>query len=491
MILASFLAALGFFLIVGMSSFVRSRGTTADYYLASGVVHPALVGVSAFATNNSGYMFIGVIGFTYTSGLAATWLMVGWIVGDLLGSLAVHRQLKLRALQSGELSFGGLLACWGGREHRTVRILGAVLTIVFLGAYAAAQLSAGGKALQSIFGWNAHTGAVLVALIVVLYCLAGGLRASIWTDLAQAAVMLLAMGVLLWAAVDGLGGLGASLDRLRAIPGHMNWFPDDLLIPGFSGAALFAVGWLFAGLSAIGQPHLMIRFMALDDPERLAHARIWYYTLFAIFYAMATGVGLLARVYLPELASLDPELALPTMALQLLPALVVGVVLAGIFAATMSTADSLVLSCSASFTHDLAPRSTRSLWISKAVTLTVTAFALAISIAGPSSVFTLVILSWSTLASVFAPLVVVYARGGRPSQALAVTMMILSPLVALLWRYFGLHEHIYEGMPGILTGLLVYYVGARLGSAPADENAALHGAANKLASDQRSESKVC
>ena len=457
-VIASFLSFLLLFLLVGISSLYRSRGTPADYYLASSAVHPALVGLSAVATNNSGYMFIGVIGYTYATGLASVWLMIGWIAGDLLGSLMVHRQLRRATGHTGEVTFPGVVARWTGLRQRWLRLVAGVLTILFLGAYAAAQLSAGGKALHAMFGWNTSSGAVLVASIVVVYCLAGGIRASIWTDAAQSFVMLVAMGAMLYAAVDGLGGLQASWSRLEAIPGFMNWFPQDLIVPGAGGMALFAAGWMFAGLSAIGQPHIAVRFMALDRGERITQARVWYYGFFVIFYAMATGVGLLSRIYLPELATLDPELALPPMAQQLLPPLLVGLILAGIFAATMSTADSLVLSCSASLTNDLTPRPIHSTLAAKAATFAVTALALGIAVAETQSVFALVILAWSTLASAFVPLLIVYVRGHRPAEAHALLMMLVGVAMALAWRAIGLHEQIYEGFPGIVVGLLVFYV---------------------------------
>lgn len=462
MILGSFLFFLVLVTGVGLASMARSRGTVDDYYLASRAVPPSLVGLSAVATNNSGYMFIGVIGFTYTNGLSAAWLMVGWIVGDLLGSLLVLRELRIATERTGEVSFAGVVARWGGQHLPILRVVIALTTVVFLGAYAAAQLSAGGKALQSMFGWNVHAGALMVALVVAAYCLAGGIRASIWTDVVQSAVMLLSMGLLLAEAIRTLGGPAEAYAALAAVPGFLAWFPPGLGVPGLAGMLLFVVGWLFAGLSVLGQPHIMVRFMSLDTPTHLTQARTWYYLFFTVFYALATGVGLLARIHLPALAALDPELALPELASLLLHPVLVGLVLAGIFAATMSTADSLVLSCSSSLTHDLTPASWHSLWWSKAATLGVVALALAIAVTGPTSVFTLVILAWSTLGSAFGPLMIVYALRGRPSQPLALTMIATGPLVALAWRALGWHAHYYEGMPGMLAGLVVYGVGRRL-----------------------------
>lgn len=458
MMLASFLFFMALFLGIGLVSVAWSRGTRRDYYLADHDVHPALVGLSAVATNNSGYMFIGVIGYTYLAGLAAVWLMVGWIVGDLLASLVVHRHLRERTERLDEVTFAGVLSRWHGTDFRRYRRLAAVVTVVFLGAYAAAQLSAGGKALHALFGWRPESGAVLGSIIVVAYCYAGGIRASIWTDAAQSAVMMVAMVLLLVVATQALGGSAAAWAHMQRIEGFADLVPDHLLVPGTTGLALFIVGWLFAGLSVVGQPHIMIRFMALDRVDRLWEARVWYYVYFTGFYAAATAVGMLARLHLPALQHFDPELALPTMALHLLSPALVGLVLAGIFAATMSTADSLILSCAASLTHDLLPRRLESGWEIKGATLAVTGIALGIALAGTQSVFSLVILSWSVLASAFGPPLIVYVAGGRPREGEAIAMTVVGVAVALLWRYLGYHEVVYEGMPGMLAGIATYGV---------------------------------
>ena len=455
MIVASFLFFLILFLGIGLASALRARGSRTDYYLASREVSPWLAALSAVATNNSGYMFIGVIGFTYATGLPAIWLMVGWILGDFCASLFIHGHLREAAGRTNQGSFAAVLATWTGDNFATWRRIAAVIMVLFLGAYSAAQISAGGKALQGVLGWNPETGAVVVAAMILAYSSAGGLRASIWTDAAQSLVMLAAMSVLFAVGVMELGGPAATVEQLRTVPGFLDWFPDDLLFPGALGMGLFVLGWMFAGFSVVGQPHVMVRFMALDNPHHMWRARVWYYGYFTLFYALATGVGLLSRLYLPELGSYDPELALPNMALQLLPEIFVGMILAGIFAATMSTADSLVLSCSAALTHDLLPRRLENPWQMKGATALVTALALAIALGEPRSVFSLVILAWSTLASAFAPLLTMYALGRRISEGGAILAMVLGAATALIWRYLDWHGDVYEGLPGILAGLLV------------------------------------
>lgn len=455
MIELSFILFLLFFVGVGLSSAWYAKRSRNDYYLASRSVSPWLTGLSAVATNNSGYMFIGVIGFTYTTGLAAVWLMVGWIVGDFIGSLLIHRKLRQATERTNEASFAAVLAHWNGEEFRLWRRIAAIVMLMFLGAYAAAQISAGGKALQGVLGWNPATGAVVVAAMILAYSVAGGIRASIWTDAAQSIVMLAAMSLLFIVGVLGQGGVSVAIDKMTAVPGFLDLFPSSLLFPGALGMGLFVLGWMFAGFSVIGQPHVMVRFMALDDTANLVRARVWYYGYFTAFYALATGVGMLSRLYLPELGDMDPELALPTMALELLPAIFVGMILAGIFAATMSTADSLVLSCSAAITHDLLPERTDSTLHAKLATAAVTVLALLIAMSETQSVFQLVILSWSTLASAFAPLLTIYAFSRRISEAGAIAAMAVGITTAIGWRLLDWHTMVYEGMPGILAGTTV------------------------------------
>lgn len=459
MILTSFLVVLVTFLAIGLASVRHATGERNDYYLASRAVSPWLVGLSAVATNNSGYMFIGVIGYTYQMGLASIWLMIGWILGDFIGSLFVHRRLRRATSQTNEASYVSVLAKWNGEGFTTWQRLGAVVMILFLIAYAAAQISAGGKALQGVLGFDPRLGAIAVATVVIAYSIAGGIRASIWTDAAQSFVMLAAMSTMLVMGILGLGGVSGTIDKWQAIPQFLNLFPGDLLLAGAAGIGLFVVGWMFAGFSVVGQPHVMVRFMALKDERQMVQARVWYYSYFVVFYLLATGVGMLSRVYLPDLAAIDPELALPKMAVELLPPVLVGFVLAGIFAATMSTADSLVLSCSAAITHDLAPSRLESPVLLKTATALVTVVALGLALSESQSVFDLVILSWSTLACAFAPLLVLYAAGRQVTERVAILLMVVGVATALLWRFgLGFHSSVYEGLPGIMLPLLIGWV---------------------------------
>lgn len=453
----SFIIFLGMFALVGVSSVLRSRGTKKDYYLASSSIPPSLVGLSAVATNNSGYMFIGVIGYTYATGFAAVWLMAGWILGDFLGSIFIHRKLREATQRTGEVSFAGVLSKWNGKQNLLLQRTIAFISLVFLLSYASAQLVAGSKALHVLFGWPNWAGATIGAVLVVLYCFSGGIRASIWTDGAQSVVMMLAMATLLIIGVYSFGGMEKTIAEMGKVDGFLDLFPENLLLPGISGGILFAVGWAFAGISVIGQPHVMVRFMTLSDTGKMRRARVWYYTWFTLFYVMSTGVGMLSRIYLQDPGSFDPELALPTMAVELLPPYLVGLVLAGIFAATMSTADSLVLSCSSALTHDLIPHKIEKPSLLKAGTAVITFAALGMALLNKQSVFSLVIMSWSGLASAFGPLLIYLSLGGKPGRIRAMLAIFTGLAVALGWRILGWETTIYEGMPGILIGLAILY----------------------------------
>ena len=455
MTIASFVFFLLMFAVIGGLSSLRRKSTTEDYLVAGRNMPPWLAGLSAVATNNSGYMFIGMIGLTYSTGLSSIWLMIGWIIGDLAASLLIMKKVRIATETHDVHSFGGLLAQWHHTDYNLLRRVSGVLTIMFLGAYAAAQFTAGSKALHVLFGWDLSTGAIIGAGLVLLYSYSGGIRASIWTDAAQSFVMLASMLMLMWVAADSIGTPAHIWHQLSQVaPGYTDWFPGS----SWLGAILFVAGWMFAGFGVAGQPHIVIRYMTLDHPDNIGRFRWYYYAWFIAFYLSTIVVGLLARLILPATGSFDAELALPTISQQLLPGVLVGLMLAGLFAATMSTADSLILSCSASLTRDLLPEHKSGYRVTKLATAGVVLVALALSLSGNKSVFALVLIAWGLLSAAFVPLMTVYALGKQPSEKLALAMMGSGVTAFLLWREMGLSHLTYEVMPAMLVGLGIFYV---------------------------------
>lgn len=463
MILTSFIIFLLIFVFIGVYSSTRAKSSNSDYLLAGKSVSPWLAGLSAVATNNSGYMFIGMIGYTYISGIQSIWVLIAWFAGDLVSSMYVHRKLRAGIDGKNILSFGGAISHWDRMERPKLRKVIGVLTVLFLGAYAAAQLNAGSKALHVLFGWNYNTGALIGAMIVFAYCLSGGIRASIWTDAAQSIVMMIAMGVLCWVGISNSGGFSSFLEKLNNVsPHYLDFFPNDLVIDNAFGMGLFVFGWFMAGMGVIGQPHIMIRFMTVESSEKIESTKRYYYFWYLIFCALTFIVGLSARLIFPEIGGFDKELVLPMMGQKLLPEFMVGVILAGIFAATMSTADSQILSCSAAITRDLFPNKKEKVFFTKLATGVVTLIALSIAIFGGKSVFSLVLVSWSILAATLGPLLLLNVFDRPFSEWQGILMILVSILVTCLWRYWGLNSQVYEVAPGVLASFLTYFVSQKL-----------------------------
>ena len=276
--------------------------------------------------------------------------------------------------------------------------------------------------------------------------------------------MFVSMGALVTVALVEVGGFGELWRRLAAEDAALTtWFGDSRF-----GFAMFFVGWIAAGFGVVGQPHVMVRYMTIADEEGLSTARWVYLSWFALFSAACVLVGLAARVIVPPSLVSDAEMAFPLVADNLLPGVMVGLMLAGLFAATISTADSQVLCCSAAVSQDLIPSLKSSYRAVKIATLCVTAIALVIAllvthVPSFNSVFQQVVFAWSALAGSLGPLMVVRVLGRRVDTGLGLAMIAGGFLAVIVWRFvLRFHGDIYDALPGMLAGALVYLIGAPL-----------------------------
>ena len=451
-ILISFIFFLLLFTVVGLYASSKKQDSTRDYLLADRKVNAWMVALSALSTGQSGFLFTGQAGYAYTQGISAIWLAIGWAIGDYLAWLLVFKKLRITSETSNTETVPAFLA-QKQPGYRWIAIIAALITIFFLGTYAAAQLLAGSKALNSLFGWNYAWGIIIGAVIVVVYCFSGGIRASIWTDSVQTIVMIGALLMLL-VVILATSGVGDIYGNLRQIdPNLIRLFPSDL--PW--GFLPFFIGWLIAGFGAVGQPHIVVRAMAIDSAENMGKARDIRTICGFITAFTAIFIGLAARVFLPDLN--DPELALLDLSQSLLPGILVGVILAGLFAATISTADSQILSCSAALTQDLFPGLAKSYRFAKIGTLIVTAIVLVIALINNDSVFGLITFAWSILASGLGVLLIVRSLERPVSTPVAIAMMLVGIAVSLWWK-LGLEYSgaVYEVFPGMAAGFLVYAI---------------------------------
>ena len=446
-ILLSFLLFLGFFAGVGLASMRVKQDTTDDYLVAGRGMHPALAALSAVSTWNSGYMFIGFIGFIYLLGYSAIWIGLISTVGQLVAWAWLYKFIQKEGNERGLRSLSSLVAEKAGAPEAK---LAAVLSVFFLAIYAAAQLTAGGKALFVMLGWPELVGILIGFVLVVAYCYAGGIRASIWTDAAQSCVMIVGSVILCWVALGKVGGFSGMHSELEGQSSLLvNIWPSDISL----GISLYFLAFFLGGLGVAGQPQVVSRVMTLKSDEDRKQAMIWFFVWQTPFIALMFIVGLASRVLFTD-GNFDAELGLPTLAMDTLPALGVGMILASIFAATMSTADSQVLACTAAITDDIKPEWRDDHKTTKKVTLYVAAAATMISIAGlyipgGDSVFTLVVLAVYGLGGIFVPLLIIRWMGYKPDTFHSIVMMISAFTGVIVWTVLGLAEDVFPSVPGV------------------------------------------
>ncbi len=454
-ILYSFIGFLALFLFVGLLSVRKRKQSVDDYLLASRDINPAFVGLSGAATTASGFGFTGIIGFGYVMGLSGAWFVFGIILGSFIALSLTARRFRCYSQRRKCVSFSEYLTSGMVLKSRLLPLLIALATVVAVILYATAQLTAGSKALHVLFGWHYNVGAILGAAMVLIYCWAGGIRASIWTDVVQIIVMYAAMTILMVVALAQIGGFEALYDQLHSIdPNLVSIWPANNPM----GPLLFILGCVSVGVSFIGFPHVMVRFMTLKNPKDTARAIGWFELSYGAFYITAYIVALCTRVLVDASNGFDNELALVQLSLDLLPDILVGVILAGIFAGTISTADSLVLSCTATLSCDVFSKHRNSYVFLKGCTLAATAIALFIAIIGSKSVFDLVLFVVAIMGAGFAPLFFVRVMKWPIGEMTALLMIVGGLSTSVLWRLQGLHKYVFDSFPGIVVAVVIYGV---------------------------------
>ena len=455
-LIGSFILFMTAFAGIGLASMLVKEDTTDDYLVAGRGMHPALAALSAVSTWNSGYMFIGFIGFTFTMGYSIVWIAFGSMAGQIVAWIWLYKFIQESANERGLRSLSSLVSeATGSPEAK----LAAILSILFLSVYAAAQLTSGGKALYVMLGWSEAIGILIGFVLVVAYCYAGGIRASIWTDAAQSSVMIIGSTLLCWVALGEIGGFSGLHSGLEAQNANLTSIvPADL---GF-GVTLWAFAFFLGGLSVAGQPQVVTRVMTLGSDKDRKTAMLWFFAWQTPFLLIMTVIGLSSRVVFTG-SDFDPELGLPMLAMETLGPFWVGLILASIFAATMSTADSQVLACTAAFTDDVIPEISQDHKKTKSVTLGVAAFATAISIfglyvPGGDSVFSLVVLAVYGLGSIFVPILIIRWAKYEPDTTHTIAMMVAALTGVIVWRLMGLNDEVFESIPGMGAAFLTHFV---------------------------------
>ena len=450
---------------VGISSVMVKQDTTDDYLVAGRGMHPALAALSAVSTWNSGYMFIGFIGFTYTVGYSVIWLGLVSTIGQVFAWVWLYKFIQNEGKERGIRSLSSLVAEKAGAPEAK---LAAILSVLFLSIYAAAQLTSGGKALFVMMELPVIIGILIGFVLVVAYCYAGGIRASIWTDAVQSCVMVIGSIILCWIAIKEVGGFSGLNAGLEAQSANLtSFFPTDLKF----GVSLWIFAFFLGGLGVAGQPQVVSRVMTLGSDSDRKQAMIWFFVWQTPFIILMLLIGFASRVLFTD-PGFDAEFGLPMMAMTTMPAIGVGMILASIFAATMSTADSQVLACTAAITDDIKPEWRENHKTTKKVTLIVAAFATLISIAGlyipgGDNVFKLVVLAVYGLGAIFIPLLTIRWMGYKPDSTHSLIMMISAFVGVIIWTMLppllGLDsisgaDGIFPSVPGMSAAFIAHFI---------------------------------
>ena len=457
-LLLSFLLFMGIFAGVGLASMFVKQDTTDDYLVAGRGMHPALAALSAVSTWNSGYMFIGFIGFIFIQGYSGLWIGLVSTLGQAVAWIWIYKFIQKEGSERGVRSLSSLVSKTAGAPEAK---LAGVLSVFFLAIYAAAQLVAGGVALRTMLGWSEVLGILIGFVLVVAYCYAGGIRASIWTDAAQSCVMIVGSSILCYVAVAEVGGLSGLHGTLKDIdPGMVNLFPADLTF----GVTLWIGAFFLGGLGVAGQPQVVSRVMTLKDDNDRKQAAIWFFVWQTPFIALMFIIGLACRAIFLDLDASQAQEGLPLLAIEVLNPFLAGVILASIFAATMSTADSQVLACTAAITDDVKPEWSQEHATTKMVTIAVAIFATLIALVGQmfpgfgDSVFALVVLAVYGLGGIFVPLLLVRMMGYEPDTEHTVWMMTPAMSAVIVWSVSGYGEDIFPSIPAMSAAFATHFI---------------------------------
>lgn len=438
---------------------------------------------SAQATGESAWLLLGLTGMGAMVGFSAYWVVVGEVLGVFVAWFVMADRFKKLSDRYDSITVIDYLVSRFRASTHLLRLTAALLLTVFVLIYISAQIDATGSAFERFLQWDYHIGAIVGFVIVVVYCVAGGFLAVAWTDMFQGAMMVLSLVMLPLVAFFTLSEADTVVGGLEAIdPALINIWGDG----GFSALNLMAaLGMMLIGLGFMGSPQIFARYIAIKDDEEIARGK-WVAMLFTILVSTsAVTIGVLGRYIFTE-AGTDPVESLGNGAQNVLPALVehvyppllVGLYVAAVLSAIMSTVSSLLIMAAGCVSNDVYKKVYRpdlqgheAAQISRYVTIALAVMALlvavTVSMISPSrTIFWFVIFGWSGIAATFCPMIILSlfwkaytARGAMASMVVGFLCIPLFkfvvPNIAVVGPYFALLESL---PPAFLLSLLAGYV---------------------------------
>ena len=469
-------------LAIGLYAWRESTSDSEGYLLGGRQLHPAVAALSAGASDMSGWLLLGLPGALYLSGLVEAWIGIGLFIGALANWIVVAPRLRRQTESYGNaLTIPQFLANRFPDKAIALRVVSAIIIVVFFTVYTAAGLVGGGKLFVSSFagafgdtGLSPYmTGIWLTAGVVLAYTMIGGFLAVSLTDFVQGCIMVVALVLMPLVVLTSDGGAAAVGDTLYAVdPQFLSWFGGMSAI-GF----LSAVAW---GLGYFGQPHIIVRFMAVRSVRDVRVARSIGMTWMGVALIGALGVGLAGRAYVERngLVLEDAETIFILLANTLFHPFVTGFLLAALLAAIMSTISSQLLVSSSSLTEDFyrlflrKEASEREIVnIGRLCVLLVSLAAIWIASDPESNVLGIVSNAWAGFGAAFGPLIILSLTWKRMTGAGAVAGLVTGAAVVIAWIALGWNasflgtDGVYEIIPGFFAAWLAIVLVSRATSA--------------------------
>ena len=487
LLLATFIAY--FVVVLGIGAYFYNRSAKMkEYFIADRQLNPYVVALSAQASDMSGWLLMGLPGSILVAGVGEIWVGIGLAIGTYLAWLIIAKRLRIYSEKANNsITISEYFSNRFGDEKGTIRVLCGIVLLIFFTFYVASAFVSGGKILQAIFPDSGYTAMMLAcAAIIIVYTFLGGFKAVCWTDFFQAMLMVIAVVVVPLAALGHLGGwenVSGALDNV-----FDGKFLDLMYDGGKQMSALAIISLLAWGFGYFGMPHIVVRYMAISNPEEVKVARRVSLVWIVIALVAVCFVGIIGRAYLisqgyvfdggnitaPGGGAYDPEHIFITMTGDLFFPLIAGFLFAAVMAAIMSTADSQLLVAASSITNDLIGQrynldDNRLMWISRIVVILVAIFALILAMFGGDNIMGLVSYAWAGFGAAFGPLMILALYWKRMNKYGAIATMIVGFATVVLWNTFLGDTGIYELLPGFVFALIAGVVVALVTPAPSQD----------------------